>query len=365
MLGPEIKFVDRDYILFENKKLLYLAGIDYHRMSNNPIIIQAMSDAAHEFGLNPTGSRTTTGNHSLYIQLEKTVSNFFNSEAAAVFASGYISNMVLLQTIKDDFDIFFIDEVTHSSMMDATKLCDKKVISFKYLNPQHLKEQIDKNVSANSRLLVMTDGVFPSTGEIPPLKDYADVVKKYDGKILTDDAHAMAVIGKTGKGTWEEKELSRDLFFQTGTLSKGFGIHGGVIQGDSDLINNIQERSAAFAGSTGISLPLAAAAAKSISYLKSNPQIITELQKSALALKEKFRGIGFKMPSSPVPIFSITLEDRQKNQRLKQLLLNNGIYPPFINYPGSPPGGHFRFIITSITTREQIQLLFETIKSAL
>lgn len=365
MLGPEIDFIGRDQIIYEGKEYLYLAGIDYHRMSTNPMITDVICQTVKKCGISPTGSRTTTGNHQLYHQLESKVAEFFHSESSSVFTTGYLANTILVQSIVDEFDIFFIDESAHSSLASAIELFDKKVIKFKFMNPQHLKEQMKVNIRANNKVLILSDGVFPARGEIAPLDEYAKLLDNYEGKILVDDAHAMAVVGKTGKGSWEEKGVSRDLIFQTGTLSKGFGTLGGVIQGSHDLIEKIQSKSSAYAGSTGLALPLAAAGIKSIEYLMSNPRLITNLQKQSLSLKEKFIDIGFDMPLTTAPIFSITYHNEEKNIRLKEILLKNGIYPPFINYPGAPKGGHFRFILTSTTQDDQIKLLFDTIKSSL
>ena len=140
---------------------------------------------------------------------------------------------------------------------------------------------------------------------------------------------------------------------------------GGIIPGKRELISKIQEKSLAFTGATGLPLPLAAGAIKSVEYMISHKQAIVDLQERTLALKDQFRQLGFDLPQSPAPILSITFYDEDKNKRLYNLLIKNGIYPPFINYPGAPPGGHFRFIITSITTHEQVNLLFETIQSSL
>lgn len=365
MLGPALKFVDRDYVLFEDKKLLYLGGIDYHRMSNDPMILKTVSEAAFEYGLNPTGSRTTTGNHPLYAELERKVSEFFESEESAVFPSGYLGNIIVLQAIADKYDIFLLDRISHSSIVDAARQLGKKIVLFDHLDAQDLDQKLKEHMKARSRPLIMTDGVFPARGEIPPLDQYVEIVKKYDGKILIDDAHAMAVVGKSGKGSWEEKGIPRDLMCQTGTLSKGFGVFGGIIPGNRQLISEIQKKSLAFIGATGLPLPLAAGAIKSVDYMISHREVIVDLQERALKLKDQFSQLGFDLPPSPTPIFSITFYDEDKNKRLYEILLENGIYPPFINYPGAPLGGHFRFIITSITTNEQVNLLFETIKSSL
>lgn len=365
MLGPELSFVGRDQVLWEGKPYLYLAGIDYHRMSRHPVTLNAVAEAARQYGINPTGSRSTTGNHPLYAQLENKVAKFFGTEAAVVCPSGYLSNTLLLQAIASDYDIFFIDERAHSSLVDAARPFDIPRVLFKHLDAQSLDEQLKQYLPAGSRPLVMTDGVFPARGDIPPLAAYAQVIAGYEGKILVDDAHGMGVVGAGGRGAWELFGINRDLIYQTGTLSKGFGVFGGIIPGDSDLISDIHEKSPAFVGCTGLALPLAQAALSSIVHMQTHRHMITDLQERSLVLKQRFRAIGFPLPDTPAPIFSITHHDVEKNNRLNKLLLENGIYPPFINYPGSPPGGHFRFIITSSTPDEQIDLLFDTVKSSL
>lgn len=365
MLGPEISFVDQDRVLWQGEKYLYLAGIDYHRMSRHPITVNAMAEAARRYGINPTGSRTTTGNHPLYIQLEKKVAEFFTTESAIVCPSGYLSNSMLLQAVASDYDMFFMDEKAHASLTDAAHQFDKPCFPFQHLDAQSLDEQLKQHLPAGSRPLIMTDGVFPARGDIPPLDAYAQVMENYGGKILIDDAHAVAVVGEAGRGSWEYHGIDRDLIFQTGTLSKGFGVFGGIIPGDSRIITSIHEQSPAFVGCTGLALPLAQAALCSMAHIQAHPNMITDLQERSLLLKQRFEAIGFPMPPTPVPIFSVTHHDLDKNTRLRNLLRENGIYPPFINYPGSPPGGHFRFIITSSTPAEQIDLLFDTVKSSL
>jgi len=365
VLGPQLQWVERDYVLVDGKKLLYLAGIDYHRMSSHPLVTQAAAEAAERYGLSPTGSRMTTGNHILYAELERAVADFAGSEQAVVNPSGYLSNTILLQAIAKDFDAFFIDNQAHSSLADAARQLDQALFPFEHMDAQNLADLLRENLSGNARPLVLTDGVFPAMGDMAPLKNYAELLEPYGGKILVDDAHAIGMIGPSGKGSAEAQGLHHDEYYQTGTLSKAFGVAGGVIPADRDIIERIHACSMAFVGCTGLALPLAAAAIKAVSHLAANKHLITDLQERALALKSRFRDIGFSMPETPVPILSITYHDAEKNDRLRGLLLQNNIYPPFINYPGAPTGGHFRFILTSSTTQEQEDLLFEAVKSSL
>jgi len=365
MLGPQLKFVDRTFVLFEGKKYLYFGGIDYHRMSNHSEIIQTLADAAKEYGLNSTGSRTTTGNHPIYIELEQKVAEFFATEDAAIFGGGYLANIILLQGLSGKHNLFIADEVSHSSIVDAAKMFNAEMIFFKHTDANDLEQKMRDHVKPHHQPLILTDGVFAARGEIPPLADYAKIVATYDAKILIDDAHAMAVVGKTGKGSWEDEGISRDCFYQTGTLSKGFGIYGGIIPANKKLIASIQQKSAAFIGSTGLPLPVAAAAINSIEYIQKNNHLITDLQLRSIKLKQKFIQLGFDLPQSPSPIISITFYDEKKNDRLYQLLLTNGIYPPFINYPGAPRGGHFRFALSSFHSDAQIHSLYNVVKSSL
>jgi 7-keto-8-aminopelargonate synthetase-like enzyme len=366
MLGPEVTFVDRDYMLVDGKRLLYLGGTDYHRLSRHPLTISAVVGAVRELGIGPTGSRVTSGNHLVYAQLEEKIASFFESESAVVFPTGYLSNTILLQRISGDFNLYLIDDKAHPSIVDAANMVSgqtgAKVVCFEHVNSQHLEDQLKKHLVKGGKPLVMTDGVFPLDGNIPPLSDYATVLEPYGGKMLIDDAHAVAVLGETGKGSWEETGIAREMVYQTGTLSKGFGAYGGMIAGPRSLIEGIYDKSTAFIGCTGLALPLAAAGIFTVSYLTTNREKINYLQQNTIALKQKFRSIGFEMPETVVPVFGITFGDTTKNQRLKKMLIENEIYPSFINYPGGSVGGQFRFIITSSTTDEQMSLLFDTIK---
>ena len=161
MLGPELQFVDREYVWFEGKRLLYLAGIDYHRMSNDPLIVKTAAEAAAQYGLNPTGSRTTTGNHSLYARLESVVSEFFASEAAVVGPSGYLSNTIVLQAIESEYGALFIDEKAHSSLVDAAHQSGKRTYRFTHLDAHRLEEQLVLYLRVgprNIRSVLLDDG---------------------------------------------------------------------------------------------------------------------------------------------------------------------------------------------------------------
>ena len=368
MLAPPLRFVDRDHVIHDGRRLLYLGGIDYHRLSRHPLVGEAVAQAATELGLSATGSRLTTGNHPLYLELEERLADFLGCQATATSVSGYLSNTILLQAIAGEFDLFLVDEAAHSSLRDATRQFTTTTLTFRHLDQSSLEERLaaylDDNAGHRARPLVLTDGVFPSRGEIAPLADYLSVVDDLDGRVLVDDAHAVGVLGGSGRGTWEQLSLPRDRLYQTGTLGKGFGVAGGLVAGGAALIEAIHDRSLAFVGSTPLAPPLAAGANRAVRYLAENPDLIRTLKERAEGLRVQLSSLGFALPDTAAPIFSITCGGESANQQLSRGLLAAGIYPSFINYPGAPSGGHFRFIVTSTTTDEQTALLIDAIRLA-
>jgi 8-amino-7-oxononanoate synthase len=360
MLGPQLSFVGSTEVLWEGERYTFFGGNDYHRFSQDISVMEAVMAAVDEYGIGSAGSRATTANHPIYLELEERAAEFFGTEAAATFSAGYLSNAVLLQAVDGEFTHLILDEIAHASLAEAAAQTGLPVTRFRHRDPEHLASLVTV-LGPNDKPLVLTDGVFPSSGEIPPFADYVEALRGRPAKLLIDDAHGMATIGPTGKGSWEQSGIPRESVFQTGTLSKGLGGFGGIVVGSNDLIDKIHRRSAAFTGSTPVPMPLAAAALKSIEILSKRPEKISLLQERSLRVKSLFGGLGFQTSPGPGPICSVTFLDAEKNRLLGEALKAAGIYPVYINYPGSPPGGHFRFTMSSAHKEEQITKLIEVV----
>jgi 8-amino-7-oxononanoate synthase len=361
-LGPELRFIDRTKVLYEGKPYLFFGGTDYHRLASHPDVLRALREVADSDGLSCAGSRTTTGNHPLLTELEQRLAAFLGAGEVALCSSGYLSNAVALEAVASEFQRFLIDGGAHSSFAaPASRLPREAVVAFRHADPKDLERELRGRLRPGEKPLILTDGVVPVDGELPPLGAYWQAVQDLGGALLVDDAHGIAVVGPSGRGSPGEAGLPLGSFIQTGTLSKGLGAFGGLVAGPAGLAGKIIEKSQAFVGATPIPPPIAAAAIRSIEVLQGSPGLIAGLRGRMLRVRERVRAMGFRVPSSPAPILSITHQDVGKNLRLRSLLFERGIYPPFIHYPGSPPGGHFRFAVSSIHTDEDVDLLLETI----
>lgn len=361
-LGPPLQFIGRLRVYHEGRKLLFFGGNDYHRLSQNPDVHRALMVTLDEQGLSLSGSRMTTANHVLYGELEEAIARFFASEAALLTPTGYAANTVLFQGLADEFDCIFLDERAHGSLTDASLCAGFQPVFYKTCDLDDLRQKLKERLKGKERPLIATDSIFASIGDTPPLEGLVAIAKEHDGMLILDDAHAVGVVGDNGKGSWSEWHLDREAIIQVGTLSKAFGTYGGFIIGSHGLVEKVRSSSRAFIGATPIPIPIAAAAKKAIEVLDRDADRILRLRDYALNAKKLLRSYGLPQFDSPSPILSVTLGDADLNHKFGDHLRDWGIFPSFIDYPGSPPGGHFRFTLSSAHSSMDIEALMESIR---
>ncbi len=362
MTTPILRPIDKTNVFWNNQKFLFFGGYDYHRLSWHKEVIEALNDSNNIYGINSGGSRSTTGNHPLHIELENKLSDFFNTESAVLLPTGYLANIALLQSIHTEYDMIFIDDNIHSSILDAINMLKPIIIKFDSLLINDLQTKMETHCTSNIHPLIITEGIgTPINGNIPPLGDYLKLAEIFNGTVISDDAHSVGILGKTGKGTWEHFNLSKKNLIQVGTLSKAFGVYGGFIVGDKKLISKIKQ-SNVYIGSSAYPLPLCRASIKSLQILKNNPQKIVDLQKRSISFKLRLNKIGFKINVSPTPIIGIAFKNQNINHKLKNILIENKLYPPFIKYQNGPQNGFFRFTLSSEHSDEQLEELFVSLK---
>ena len=360
MTEPEpLQQIDRTCVLFRQRKLAYFSGCDYFRLASHPRVLAALLAGVKKFGLNVAASRMTTGNHALYRELEAELADFFAAESALLVSTGYVTNLVVAQALAGNFSHALIDDGSHPSLSDAARLLDCPVLQFKSRNVAALAVAVQR-CGPQSKLLVLTDGMFSHDGSAAPLVEYLEVLPK-DALLLVDDAHGAGILGRTGKGTLEHAGVSRRRIIQTATLSKAFGAYGGAILGTARLRQRILDRSRIFVGSTPLPLPLAHAALAGVRILKANAGLRRRLLGNVAHVKTSLREAGLPLAETPGPIVLLLPRRASEATRLQRALLAARIYPPFIKYPGGPPHGYFRFAISSEHSRPQLDALLKVL----
>jgi 8-amino-7-oxononanoate synthase len=275
----------------------------------------------------------------------------------------YLINIAGLQSLAatQRFDSMFVDEGAHWSITDFMYPLQKPVYMFAHGDAEDLKSQLRKILRAGERPLVLSDGIFPAFGKIAPIPDYFKAVEAYGGCMWLDDCHAIGVIGRNGRGTYEHYGLESDRLYFGGTLSKAVGAHGGIIPGKQDFILPIRTGHVAN-GANASPAAAAGAAVKGMQLLMSNPELRQRLGTNARQLKSGLRAMGFDQDDSPIPIAAWTLKTAEDMDRVHAELMNRGIAIQRTHYVGTGVNGALRAVVFANHKPDQITHLLDELK---
>jgi len=318
-------------------------------------------DGLRRYGLSVAASRMTTGNHKLYLELEKQLSRFFRSDSAVVVPTGYATNLAVGQAFSGQFSHALIDEAAHPSLADAANLLDCPVIKFSHRSSSDVASKVTR-CGPEAKIVLLTDGMFARDGSVAPLAEYRKLLPK-DALMLVDDAHAAGLLGAHGRGTLEHTGVGFRGAILTVTLSKAFGTYGGAILGSTLVRKKILERSALFIGSTPLPLPLITAGLQSLALLSTATAraLRRRLAANIDYARRALQTAGLDLPATEGPIIAFKTTGPMAMKKLKQALIDARIYPPFLKYPGGPPAGYFRFVVSSEHTKQQLETVVSTL----
>lgn len=350
-----------NYIISNGRQYSYFAGNNYLGLAGNAEIKAAVIMAVEKYGVNFSASRHTTGTADIHLELEGALASFKGKEDAVVFASGYQGNSILLEVLKGSYSTVFLDQSAHASIIAGIPGDVARVMYYDHCDADHLDHLLEYNRGSDP--MVITDGIFPLTGEIAPLDRIYPVVKKHHGILVVDDAHATGILGDTGKGTPEYFGLcGEEIIHQTETMSKALGGYGGFISGSKTLTALIRQRSATYQASTALPPPIVAAGIASLRILGDNPGLRLQLLETAWHLREEIAGLGYRTTNYRTPIIPVILDAPEKARGLSLFLEENGVIAPFMNYPVRKEMHQIRIAVSVSHTAEQISQLLDLLK---
>ncbi len=351
-------------ITMNGKRYLYFGGVGYHALQGHPALLKAAGEALVKFGMHTATGRGGYGNTPDLLGVEKKVAEFFGTEDAAYLASGYLANAAGYQVLAATgrYDAAFIDEAAHFSAKDFVSLLQMPVFTFAHRDPEDLRGKLRANLKARQKPLLISDGLFSTYGYLAPVPDYVEILKPYQGSIWLDDAHAVGVIGASGRGTYEHYGLKSDELLFGATLSKAFGAYGGIIPGKEDFVQAVRAGHVNN-GATSVPSPAVAAALAGLDMLMQHPELRTQLWKNARMMKDGLRQMGFSVDGSPVPIAAWKLKSAEEMDRVRDELMNRGICIQRSFYVGAGPEGVLRVAVFSSHTGEQINRLLSELKN--
>jgi len=329
--------LDAVHVEAQGQKYLLLATNNYLGLTHSPAVKQAAMDAVLKYGTGSGGARLTTGSHLLYEQLEQQLALFKSTEAALVFNTGYMANVGIISAVVSRGDVIFSDELNHASIIDGCRLSKGQTVVYRHADMHHLAEML-KNTPCQGQRFIVTDGVFSMDGDITPLDKIVELAKHYQAMVMVDDAHAVGVLGRGGRGTVDYFGLKGRVQIQVGTLSKSLAAEGGYVAGSQALIDYLVNKSRSFIFSTALSPGTVAAGYAALQELQANPELVDKLRDNGDYVRTALVAAGLQIDGAITPILPIMVGEAAVAVKMAQQLKERGLIVSAIRPPTVMPG---------------------------
>ena len=344
------------WLIVDGKRVLNFCSNNYLGLANHPRIVQAAQEAVKKFGVGPAAVRSIAGTMDLHLELERRLAAFKGVEAAITFQSGFTANMGTIPALVGKEDAVFSDELNHASIIDGCRLSGAKIIRYAHCNPQDLERVLNEERSKFPRAMVITDGVFSMDGDMSPLDKIYEVVQKHDAILMVDDAHGEGVVGKGGRGIVDHFGLHGKVDVEIGTLSKAFGVVGGVSAGNPVVVEWLRQRGRPFLFSSAMTVPDVAACLAAVDLLEQSTDLVDRLWENARFFKAEMKALGFDTGLSTTPITPIMLGEAPLAQQFSRDLFDQGVFAMAIGFPTVPKGkARIRVMISAAHTRSDLE----------
>ena len=362
---PKFYFQDSDGV---KRSAINWCSNDYLAQSVHEEVISKLSFAANRAGVGSGGTRNISGTTTYHKELEDTLAKLHKKEGALLFSGAYLANLTTLSTLgKLIPDLFFIsDERNHASMVEGMKASKNQKIIFRHNDVTHL-EEILNSLPADQPKLIVFESVYSITGTIAPVPEIAALAKQYNCLTYIDEVHAVGLYGEDGGGITSLHHVQSEIDIINGTLAKGFGVIGGYIAANQNIIDAIRSFGSGFIFTTSLPPAMCAAAIKSIQLIQSNSELRNQYHQHVKLLRQIFSLHEVPFLNNPSHITNIPIGDPTLCRKIANYLLHeSGIYIQPVFYPTVPLGEEcLRITLTTRHTQDQMKSLAQSLQKAL
>lgn len=355
-------------VIIDGKRVINFCANNYLGLANHPRLKEAAKKAIDEYGIGPGAVRTIAGTMSLHEKLEQRLAEFKKAEAVVTLQSGFTANLATIPALVGKGDVIFSDRLNHASIIDGCRLSRAKIVAYAHSDVDDLRRKIEETTDYNRRLII-TDGVFSMDGDIAPLPDLYEVANEHGIMLMVDDAHGEGVLGNGGRGIVDHFGLHGKIDVEVGTMSKAFGVMGGIVAGKQVIIDWIKQRGRPFLFSSAMTVPDVAACLEAVDILENSDELVTRLWSNAELLKNELHKMGFNTGHSETPIVPVILGEASVAQEFSKRLMDEGIFAMAISFPTVPQGtARIRVMNTAAHTQadlEEALAAFETVGKAM
>jgi 8-amino-7-oxononanoate synthase len=323
-------------VVVNGKRVIMAGSNNYLGLTTHPRVKEAATKAIKEFGSGCAGSRLLNGNLEIHEELETKLARFFRKEAALVFATGYQTNLGAISALLGRNDVAIIDKYDHASIIDGCRLSFGQAKKYRHNDMKDL-ERVLEGTKGKGKLIIV-DGIFSMDGDIADLPSICKLAKTYDARVMVDDAHAVGVLGKGGRGTAEHFGLEDQVDLIMGTYSKSLAAIGGFVAGSREVIDFIKHVGRSMMFSASLPPSLVATVSTALDIIEEAPELRTRLWRNTHKMLKGYKDLGFDTGASETPIIPIIIKDSMKVYEMCRLLFENGVFVNAVVSPAVPPG---------------------------
>jgi 8-amino-7-oxononanoate synthase len=321
----------------EGRRVIMVGSNNYLGLAGDPRVKEAALEATRRFGTTCSGSRLLNGTLILHEELEARLAKFLGREAALACSTGFQTNVATVSCILGRHDTVFTDRQNHASLVDGVRLGFAEEKRYRHNDMAHL-EALLEGADPETGKIIITDGVFSMEGDLCNLPKIVELAQRFRARVMTDDAHAMGVLGEHGRGTAEYFGLEAQTDLVMGTFSKSFASLGGVIAGPSEVINFIKHRARPVVFSAAMTPASVASALKALDIIEAEPQRRARLLDIAEKMHNGFRSMGYDTGVSVTPVVPVLVGDQVKCFRFWKALFEAGVFTNPVIPPAVEPG---------------------------
>jgi 8-amino-7-oxononanoate synthase len=347
------------------KKVIMAGSNNYLGLTAHPKVKEAAIKAIERYGTGCSGSRYLTGTIDLHVELEEKLAKFFKKEAVLLFSTGYQTAQGIIATLAQRGEYVISDKDNHACIVAGNlmaKGATAEVVRYKHDDMADL-ERVVKKLPENSGKLIVTDGVFSTGGEIVDLPALNKIAKENNARILVDDAHAVGVIGKGGRGTASEFNLEDEIDMTMGTFSKTFASLGGFVAGAERVVNYLKHHSPALIFSASPTPASVASALAALEILEAEPERVTRLIRNAERVRTGLKDAGFNVSEGRTAIVPVIVADDMLAFKFGRMLFDYGVFVNVFISPGVPQGRQMmRTSYMSTHEDEHLDYIIDTFK---
>ncbi|MBE0460825.1 MAG: aminotransferase class I/II-fold pyridoxal phosphate-dependent enzyme [Candidatus Aminicenantes bacterium] len=332
-----IEEVKGNIVKVDGHDMIMVGSNNYLGLINHPRALKAAKEAIERYGVSTCGSRFLNGTLDIHVELEERLARFMKKEAALAFSTGFQTNLGIVSTLVGRGDAVITDRMVHASIIDACHLSFGKIYKYSHNDMTDLERVLD-SINNETAKLIIVDGVFSMEGDLANLPEIVKIAKKYDAKVMVDDAHGIGVMGKNGRGTAEHFGVEDDVDLVMGTFSKSFASLGGFVAGEKKVISYIKHFARSLIFSASITPASVATVLANLDIIEKEPERRERLWEITRKMRSGFESMGYNTGYTETPIIPLLIGDDEKTFILWKLLRENGVFTNPVIYPAVPQG---------------------------